>query len=67
MSSTKSKPIARGRGGPFEEVMKRCGLVPVRGRNRQQTGSLAMGQQETISPSVSRTAACSVRGDSLMP
>ncbi len=67
MSSTKSKPIARGRGGPFGEVMKRCGLVPVRGRNRQQTGSLAMGLQETISPSVSRTAACSVRGDSLMP
>lgn len=67
MSSTRSKPITRGRGGPFGEVMKRCGLVPVRGRNRQQTGSLAMGQQETISPSVSRTAACSVRGDSLMP
>ncbi len=47
----RSKPIARGCGGPFGEAMKRCGFVPVRGRYRQQTGSLAMGQQETISPS----------------
>ena len=51
MSSTKSKPIARGRGGPFGETMKRCGLVPARGRNRQQTGSLPIGQQEIITTS----------------
>ncbi|MEI0728929.1 hypothetical protein VUS93_32930, partial [Pseudomonas aeruginosa] len=29
-------------------VMKRHGSVPVRGRYRQETGSLPMGQQEII-------------------